>query len=216
MKRKTIIILSFISIFLSLIYILLNYFGLLRYIELYVSSTKKYQKKYSSLDKGDPNNRVIISINTVSTKNLKYVVNSLLDQTVKVDLISINVPSDHEFKIPENLKDSVKVYKCNKNYKDSTCLIPSVLRESNYNTKIITLADNKIYGKDFIEQLIDASIKNSDSIIYTGDKIDINNGVLFNINFFDDNFINNPDIKELISKNLKHYNISYKENYKTL
>ena len=89
MEKKTIIIISVVSIIISLIYILLNYFGLLRYMGMYLYSPSTFGEAYKKLDEGDKNNRIVISLTTTpeNLKNITPVINSLLDQTVKVNLI---------------------------------------------------------------------------------------------------------------------------------
>ena len=93
MEKKTIIIISLISAIFSLIYILLNYFGVIRYFGLYFSPVEKYIKKYKNLDKiGE--HKIIISLTETpeQIKKITPTIKSLLDQTVKVDLISIVIP----------------------------------------------------------------------------------------------------------------------------
>jgi hypothetical protein len=224
MEKKTIIKISIISIIISMIYLLLQYFGIIRYVKLYFSSLQNYIENYKNLDKIDKNNKVVINL-TLNSKNVKKltpVINSLLDQTTKVDLISVTIPDGKDYKLPEKIKDAVFIVKSNENYGELTPLLSSVLDEGENNTKIIILGDDKIYGKDFIEKLIVESNENPDKIIYANSKnsINLNQGVIFKSDFFDEKFL---DIKKNVNphkwvnnyfKDYKKKKISYYENYK--
>jgi hypothetical protein len=198
-----------------------------------MSPMDKYVKNYSKLDKLYKDRRVIISIiptsvNTasdktasLSIKKLSNTVKSLLDQTVKVDLISV-VLLDKE-NLPGDLDKSVSVFKTIKNYGELNALIPAIMREGESNTQIIILSDGVIYGKDFIEKLLETSLNNPKKIVYTGDdKLNIRKGVIFSTDMFDETFIDLPDnmcCHEWINKkccDIQSIKIEYKENYKSL
>lgn len=224
MEKKTIIIISLITAVLSLIYVLLNYFGLLRYAQLYIFPVEKYTKNYKKLDKIGKYRTVISLTATPNTiKNLTLTVKSLLDQTVRVDLFSIVITEGGEYKIPSKLKDSVTVFRCGKDLKELNSLIPTLLREGESTTRIITMESGKIYGKDFIEVLLDTSEKHPNKIIYVNDKdyIDLNKGSVFNTNFFNSIFTDPPDgvdpnkwVNEYF-KDFPKQKVSYGENYKS-
>lgn len=126
---------------------------------------KDYVANFKLLEKACPG-RVVISLTTTPKriKNLTAVINSLLDQTVKVDEIALNLPykfhnqTDEKYDIPKELEDIINVYRCGKDYGPMTCLVPTLLREKEAGTKIIFLNDDVIYGKDFIETIVDASV----------------------------------------------------------
>jgi len=192
MEKRTIIIISLVSIILSFIYIILNYYGYIRYLMIHTSSMNKYIENYKKLDKAHDKRRVIISIIPRGVKSINPVIKSLLDQTVKVDLITIVVPYGPQGSDYDNLsKDSISVFKTAKNYGDLNCIIPTVMRESESDTLIITLGGDTIYGKDFIEQLLD---KYDGKIVYnnTTDFIDINKGAVFETNLFKEDFLTPP------------------------
>ena len=156
------------------------------------------QKNYQRLEDGDSNCRVVISLTTTpeGLKNIKPVINSLIDQTVKINMICIIVPYGDNYILPDNLKNSVLLYRTGKNYGLGNCIIPNVIREGENNTKIITVGDNTIYGKDFIEILLDKSDKNPNSVIYHDNKqngFNLEKGVVFNINQFDEDFVKMPE-----------------------
>lgn len=226
MEKKTIIIISMISAVISMIYLVLQYFGLIRYTGLYLFSPERYIKNYKDLDKIDKTNRTVIALTSTpeKMKNLTPVIISLLDQTVKVDLISIVVPYGSQYKLPKNLKDAVTIFRTTRNKGDLTPILSSLIREGESNTKLIILGDNTIYGKDFIEQLIDESNKNPTKIIQVNDKNSINlkKGTVFKTDFFKDDFLNigkddnyNKWINEYF-KNFPKKRIIYSENYRKL
>lgn len=218
MNNKLIIIISIISIIISVIYVILSYFGILRYVKMYIYSPENFIDTYKKLDTGDVNNRVVISITTTpdKLKHIKPVINSLLDQTVKVDLISITTPSNQVDNIPDCIKKAVSVYKTGIDYGDANSLIPVILREGELNTKIITVGDNTIYGKDFIEHLIEKSIKQPDSVIYTNNtnSINLKSGAIFPVKIFNEDFVSTPvPVNDYVKEKI---NINYRENYRKL
>jgi hypothetical protein len=226
MKKIKIIILTFVSILISLIYILLNYFGILRYINIYMLSTERYLNTYTKLDLADTKNKVVISIVTTPNNltNLKPVISSLLDQTVKVNLISVTIPYGKN-NLPDNIKNYVSLHRTGRDFKDGNSIIPVISREKNSNTIIIVLGDNFIYGKDFIESLLEESSKNPNNIINVNSSdINFRKGVLFKINFFDESFIDIPLIIDpniwvnnyFKNKNVKLTEFKYNDNWKTL
>lgn len=225
MEKKTIIIISLISAVLSLIYVLLNYFGLTRYAGLYMFSIEGYVNNYKNLDKiGE--NRTIISLTTTpeQMKQLTPTIKSLLDQTVRVDLISVIVPYGNQYKLPSKLEKSVSIFRCGEDKGELNCILPAILREGESTTKIITLGAGKVYGKDFIETLLEESEKNPTKIIYNNNKdyINITKGVVFSTSFFDENFLNVPkdiDANKWINDYFKSFpkeKINYRENYKSI
>jgi hypothetical protein len=89
-------------------------------------------------------------------------INSLLDQTVQVDEIALTVP--YGTKVPKYIKGVAQVYN-SLDYKGCENLIPVLMREGEKDTKIIIVEDDMVYGKDFIENIVDMSEK------YTGKAI---------------------------------------------
>jgi len=226
MDKKTIVAISLVSAIISLAYILLSYFGLVRYCGMYLFSTESYTKNYSKLDQVDKDKRVVISLTATEKemKKLAPVIKSLLDQTVKVNLISVVVPYGKKYKLPPNLKNVVSVYRTRINYKDLNSVIPAALREGEATTQIIALGADKIYGKDFIEELLETAKKNPEHIVYCnkGDEICIRKGVLFPIDVFTEEFFNLPtdtgskDWVNNFFKGQKKTKIEYSENYRII
>ena len=236
MKKKTIIIISLLSAVFSLIYILLNYFGLVRYIGMYIYPIEGFINKYKNIDQINIKNKVIISLiaTTPQLENINPVIKSLLDQTVRVDLISIILPSHNTWVLPTELTKTVAIFKCPPGEKTQTgnldCLLSTITREGESTTKIITLGAGVIYGKDFIEILLETSEKNPNSIIYVNSDsksesyIDLEKGSLYSMNFFDQDFLNigppaDMHANEWINKYFKNRDkkkIVYNENYKQI
>jgi hypothetical protein len=203
-----------------MIYVILDYFGIIRYIKLYLYSPEQYIKDYKKLDK-IYKDKVVISLTTTpdNMKKLKPVINSLLDQTVQVDLISLCIPEGNdEYKLPSELKDAVAIFRCG-NDQELNPLISTIMREGESTTSIIVLGDDYVYGKDFVETLIEESNKNPNDIICVGNSINLKKGALFKTDFFKEDFLekNNQTPDEFVNdyfKNHKQIHINYYENYK--
>ena len=233
MKKKTIIIISLLSAVFSLLYIILNYFGIIRYMCMYMYPIEGYINNYKNLDQINKENRVIISI--IATKkqlqNITPVIKSLLDQTVKVSLISIIIPYTANYVLPKELSNIVTIYNSN-DEKSKTgnlnSLLSTISREGESTTKIITLDAGIIYGKDFIETLLEAGEKHPNTILYvdTGKKgfVELEKGAVFNTGFFDKDFMDIPEdihANEWVNnyfdnRGIKKINIKYRENYKII
>ena len=224
--KKALAIISIITSLISLLYLCLSYKGIIRYSELYIKSTKKYENDYKKLEYFDKNKRVVVSLapSLKELKNIEAVIKSLLNQTVKVNLISITFPYGDKYKIPVSIKDSVAVYRTNTDYGDLNSIIPTAIREGEANTQIIVLGADKIYGENFIEEILEKAKENPDNIIYCNNKENkccIKQGILFPINIFSEDFFNCPkniDSDEWTNKILSNktktrikYNLNYKK-----
>jgi len=90
MELKQKIIISLVTSLFSLVYGILNYYGFVRYLTVYARSVDTYIKKYKKVGKSQKNikNKIIINMTVSKGKmnKLKPVINSLLDQSVRVDL----------------------------------------------------------------------------------------------------------------------------------
>jgi hypothetical protein len=165
MEKRKIIILTIVSTLVSLVFILLSYYGIDRYLTLHVKSSENFIKEYSKLPKA-AKNRVVISFSVTpdNINNLKPMINSILDQTVKVDQILL-VVSNTNMKIPKYMSDVANMIPAGKDYGRGTKLIPTLLREKDCDTTIIALDSNVVYGKDFIETMVEESEKNPDTLL---------------------------------------------------
>ena len=172
MKKRTIIILTTISIIISLGIILLTYFGIDRYTLLQIHKnneklTQKYIENYSKLEKHKIKDKVIISTYTTPERinKIRPMINSILDQTVKVDEIGIVIQEDKKYIFPDYLNKIVKFFPAGKDYGKGNKIIPILFKEKECNTTIIALDDNIIYGKDFIQTLLEERDKNPGFVI---------------------------------------------------
>ncbi len=173
MKQSTWIIISLVISLFSLIYIFTTYYGINRYLTLYVYSPDSYFKEYSKLTHGDEKNRIVISMASEYDRINKVVINSLLDQTVRVDRILINIPEDEQ-EIPKFLKNQyfIKVNFLGKDYGKANKYLPTLMVEKDGNSKVIILdRDDVVYGKDFIQELVETSNKHKNSIIKEGENM---------------------------------------------
>lgn len=220
MKKSNILIFTVISTLFSLAFILLSYYGLTRYLSMYTSSTDKFVKQYSSLPKASKD-RVVISFTTTPDRveKIKPMINSLLDQTMRVDQIILAVPykyRNQKYEIPEYVTNVATVIPSGKDYGYGTKIIPTLLREKESDTIIIALDDNKIYGKDMVETMIDNIDKHPDLVL-----TDKNSSVLVvKPKFFSSDVIkdtqdthNTIDSKWIIQKANGSYEVDYSENY---
>jgi hypothetical protein len=127
-----------------------------------------YIEAYSKLDKADTDGRVVVSM-TIHPKNLGNVENtikSILDQTVKVDEIAINMPPG-DYTVPAWLKKVAVIYRTGSKHGSLDAIIPTILREGEKDTTIIIIENGVIYGVTFIDDIVKASKKYKDTALYT-------------------------------------------------
>jgi hypothetical protein len=219
MEKRTMILISIITTILSLLFIALSYFGITRYLSLHLCSYEKFLERYKDLPKAS-DNRVVLTFTTTPEKigKLKPMINSLLDQTVRVNQIIMVIPEcdKRKYDIPDYLKNIVTIIPSGKNYGEGTKLIPTLLREKDSDTIIIAINDNMIYGKDFLQEMIEKSNKNPNTIILENN----NNSILVKPICFDIDVINRGkeefDNDWFVSKAKNNKILHYSENYKCL
>ena len=195
MVKKSLIIFSLIISILALMYMFLSYYGIIRYFNIHMNSTESYVSKYRNVPKS--NTRVVISFtaNKESLDKIKPFLNSILDQTIRVDDIALAIPYSEMKSVPSSLKNIVTVYGYNKDYGNTGSLIPTILREPESNTKIILVDPTMVYGKEFVADMVDSSNESPDKIIY-GKNNDIRYGILVKPKFFDDKISEYTDKSE--------------------
>jgi hypothetical protein len=174
-------------------------------------------EKYSKLPKASEQ-RVIISFTSTpdKVKKLKPFINSILDQTVKVDLIAfVTTPesNNEKYDIPKYIKDIAILIPSGRKYGKGTKIISMLLREKECDTIIIALDENRIYGQDFIYTIVEQSNKHPKSIL-----IDKQGSVmLLKTDHFDCDIINRENEKSdndwFLSKCKNSKIIEYTENY---
>ena len=166
---KIIHIISIVASLLSIIVSILVYFGIIRFIKLYMSkSTEKYIEKYTDLPFVSKKRVVVVlSVqNETQLKNILPTINSLLDQTVRVNQLFLVLPCNTEYDIPENLKKILTVITPGKIYDEQYQDIITILqREKEKEIFIIKASNSIIYGNEFIENIIETAESNPDSVI---------------------------------------------------
>lgn len=187
MKKKTMLVISLILSVLSLVYFIVEYYGGTRYIKLHNYSTDRYLQDYTSTPKSSKN-RVVVCFHTDSkgVKTLDPFLNSILDQSVRVDDIMLVIDDSEIDNVHEKYKKIVSVHGFKKKYDNNAALIMSVLTEPDANTKIILVDPETIYPPDFVETMISESDKHPNSIIYGSNTRSIKYGILVKPLFFDD------------------------------
>lgn len=143
--------------------------------ELNNKSPDKYIKL---LDTHKLDTEIWVSLTTIPSrvKYLKSTLDSIKNQTIKVDRINLCIPTKclkqnepSEYTLPDEIindKDITIVY-CDKDYGSSTKLLGSlwVNKDKSQNKIIITIDDDIIYAPNIIEKLISRSIMYPDSAI---------------------------------------------------
>ena len=156
------IILGVICILL-LVPLILQYYGVFRYCYLGVNKTEKFIERYEKIPKSSE--RVVISFTSIPKRigKTNTTIKSLLDQTIRVDEIALNIPKkyrrfDETIEIPTFIKNNpyVKIYVTDEDYGPGTKLVPTLKREQP-DTKIIIIDDDMIFGRDFVKTMIEWS-----------------------------------------------------------
>lgn len=221
MDKKTKIIIFLVSTVLSVVMILLSYFGWVRYFTIHMQPLEKYIKEYQEPhkihDKGVK--RIVISFSTTPgrMKKITPMLKSLLDQTMRVDQIAMNLPYNHKgkkYEVPKVYEKVVNVFKIGRDLGTANSVVPTVKREGERDTVIIAVDDDQVYGKDFVENIVEESKKHPNSVI------EAKGGVLVRPEFFDASVL---DATESFNDgwmrrhlNAKRRRLEYNENYKAL
>jgi hypothetical protein len=202
-----------------MIFTLFSYFEITRYISLHCQPVEPFIENYSKLPKASKK-RVIISFTTTPDKvdKLKPMINSILDQTVKVDMITLIVPSEYKgqkYNLPKYIHDVAVLLPSGKDYGKGTKLIPLLLKEKESDTIIIAVDDDRVYGKDFIETMVEEAENNPNTVII--DKKNI--AILISPECFGCDVINREkedfDNEWFLNKANKTKVIDYIQNYKS-
>lgn len=169
MKKREIIIFTIIFSIISIVIILLSYFGIIRYLQIRnKNNSDNYIENYNKLEKHEGvKGKVIISVSTTPERiyKIRPMVNSILDQTVKVDELFLIIYQKNNYDIPPYLKNVFRIFPFSKDYGKANKIIPLLFKEKESDTTIIGLDDNVIYGKDFIQILLEERDKNPDTVL---------------------------------------------------
>ena len=191
-----------VSILFTLVLALL-YYDIIREICIYIFSLDYYIKKYSLVPQNSYYGKTIISINynKENINTIELVLKSLLDQSVRVDAIYINIQSN--IVIPEFVKKIAIINIIQKDYGNMENIIPILLIEEDSNTNIICLRDNIIYQYTLIEELIQASKLYPYKLICV-DKKNYNKGILIKPKFFDIDLLHSNTVKDNITNSINN------------
>lgn len=140
-----------------------DYNGIIRYFKLHFANPEPYINSYKNLDKASQKDKIVVAFSSSDLSKIKPFINSILDQTVRVDDIAVSIPYKNMQNIPSNIKKVLSLYGTSVQYSDSG--VCHALREPEANTKIILVEPNVVYGQDFIEKMVDFSDKNPSKMI---------------------------------------------------
>lgn len=223
MSKKIFQIISLILSVFTLVYLLLSHFGLIRYTRMYFDNCEKYIELYSSLPKKSKDKVVIcFTIDNDNINDIKPFINSILDQSVKIDDIAMTVDYKNINKLDNTLKKVISPYGFSKDYEDSSNFIYSVLREPESDTKLILVEPYIIYGNDFIETMIEESNKYPNAIIFSKNEKEPEKGILIKPKFFNEKiclYKKGVGLKNWLkecSENIDVKYINYNYNYKKI
>ena len=208
------------AIFIS-IFTIIDVLNIIRYYKIKKCNTNEYILRYKEKEKCTKD-KVVLSLTTTPERinKIKPLLNSLFDQTVRVDQIALNIPKycdKQSYNVPKDIADMCNIFNVGKDYGKGTCFIPTLLREKSSGVKIILLDDNMIYGKDMLEKLIKESDRQPDKCIYIGDDFKISKAILIKTDFVNKIVRDKCDNNWLDSNlNVGKVGIPYKSNYKYL
>ena len=162
MKKSAILVYLIISTIISLIFILLNYFGINRLLLLHMRGSKRYRENYSKLPKVSEEEKVKIFIpaNKKNISRMEPTISSILDQTNRVDKIYL-VLSDKSINPPDFVTSVCNVVHstCDENSVD--CVVS---KQKDEDVQLILIRPDVVYGKDFVEKIIDEGKKTKNNL----------------------------------------------------
>jgi hypothetical protein len=158
---------TIISCILSIIVVVLAYYGIFRYMNLRNKECEHYASSYLSLPRVTSNGKVVVSMYAKKENLSKNItLKSILDQTVHPDQIIIITPNDN-LVIPEFLKkDSIIAKQLAGDMKSEAAFVVPLSTQKDADTKIIIVTDGIVYGPDFIESIVAESEKFPENVIF--------------------------------------------------
>lgn len=204
MRNPLFVKISIILTILSILYTYLTYIGYIRYLSIInpFSNIDKYAKDYHSLEKVSKKYRVVISMyidKQDEFTKLYPILKSILDQTTKVDEISINI-SQNITRIPEFVRKYSNTYKLINNYGECNIIIPTLFREKDRDIILIILPLKYIYGQNYISDLVD---------FYLNEKDKLQGNVKNLIVSYNDDLENSPIITQVSTFSVKMNDLNY-------
>jgi hypothetical protein len=122
--------------------------------------------------------RIIVSLSTLPSRvgNLYRVLNSILENEIKPDIVYVNIPKysnreKKEYNIPKNVTKlkNVKINIVDEDFGPITKLYPTLSQETNLDDIIICVDDDKEYDKKLISHLLSVSdLYPSECVCVTG------------------------------------------------
>lgn len=168
MKKKTLIILTIIATIVSLGIILIGYFGITRYMWCMINpNTESFVNKLDKTPypKIDEILSVCIYAQRENIDNVFATLHSLLDQTVRPTnfyLVSDNIKNSE---IPQSLREFCFLVPNRVDYGNpGNIIIPMLMKIKECNTILVAVNDKLVYGKDFLEHVVNITKEDPDSV----------------------------------------------------
>lgn len=167
MEKSNIIKLTMLMITITIIYTLMVYYGIGRYLETHFRSFNHYTDKYRNKTHTPNDSKIIVAFYTSDPGRTKPTINSILDQTVKVDEIRMVISHELTDKVPDEIKNNIYIQSeyVDRGDRNLNALIPVVLSIENTKDILVVIKDDSVYGVDFIEMLMEKHLKNPNNII---------------------------------------------------
>jgi hypothetical protein len=164
-KKRTVIILTLIISFIFMIISLLSYFEITRYFKVKYKSTESYISDYKNIPKLSDKKIVVSFSISDSLDNHKAFLNSIIDQTIRVDSIDVNISNSQKDKnlVSEDYKDILTTYYIGGDYGKFNGFLPTMERETDKGTIIIWVKPDYIYPSDMIQDLVEKLESSEDS-----------------------------------------------------
>lgn len=149
-----------ILVVVIVIVVLLWVFEIPRYLRMDKHTVDAAIQGYHSKPKASKS-RVVVTMTTIPPRveYLKPTIMSLLDQSVRVDEIALNIPwksrKGQRYQLPAWLSEIpiVKIHRVPKDLGPGTKILPTLKRESK-DTRVIAVDDDNIYASKMIEKLV--------------------------------------------------------------
>ena len=162
MKKSTILIFLIISTIISVIFILLNYFGINRLLMLHIYGSKSYRENYSKLPKvsDEKQVKIFVSANKNTINRMEPTITSILDQTNRVDKIYL-VLSDKNLTVPDFVSKVCNIVHSICDGESINCVVS---KQKDSDVELIMIRPDVVYGKDFVEKIVEEGEKTNDNL----------------------------------------------------
>lgn len=170
--KKSYVLVSIVLTVLQIVFCLLDYFDVFRRMRMRRVSTKSLIDKFTSLTLAEYDGNVIASLyvdNNTDSRDLKNTINSIMDQTVRVERINVNMPDDCSFEVSEDVASVIYVYKIPScSGMESTAsgteltgpkFAPEISRQRDGNVIILFFKNGIIYERDIVERAVGSCVE---------------------------------------------------------